>query len=121
MKVEQSIQVKRFISDLFSVDIVMAEIVVELYRLFELHNSDFTDKFIYGGVGIYWGDELIGGIYVSRHHVSLVFSDGNKLDDTYKVLEGTGKYRRHIKIRTLDDINSKHCSAYVDKLFKIYR
>jgi len=119
-KTGQTKEVQKFISDLFYIDQVKAEIVVELYKMFELHNSFFTDKFIYGGIGIYLGDELIGGIYVSKNHVSLVFSDGCKLEDTYKVLEGSGKFRRHIKVRELAEIDSKHCSVYIDKLFKIY-
>ncbi len=117
----QSSKVQQFISDLADIDTEKFEIVTELYSLLSKANKNFTDKFIYGGIGIYVGDTLIGGIWVSKKHVSLVFSDGYKLDDSYKVLEGSGKYRRHIKVQKFEDIKQKSCKEYIQKLFNLYK
>lgn len=119
-EIGQSKEVKSFIQDIFDIDYTKAEIVVDLYKLFESHNNDFTDKFIYGGIGIYLGKELIGGIWVSKHHVSLTFSDGYMMEDRYKLLEGSGKFRRHIKVKGIDDVELKYCSYYIERLFKLY-
>jgi hypothetical protein len=116
----QTKEVQKFISDLGSVSSDKYEIVTDLYRLFTKANDDFSDKFIYGGIGIYLNTFLIGGIYVSKKHVSLVFSDGYKMKDTYNSLDGGGKYRRYIKVAKLEDIELKKCQEYIEQLFGLY-
>ena len=54
-----------------------------------------------------------GGTFVSKHHVSFEFSRGYSLDDPDGLLEGTGKYRRHLKIRELSDIEDKSVKFFV--------
>lgn len=56
----------------------------------------------------------IGGVYSYEHHVSVEFAQGTSLHDAHGVLEGTGKYRRHIKLRRISDINDKFCCHYLD-------
>jgi len=57
------------------------------------------------GVPVYQHDKLFCSIRVSRHHVGLQFFDaGVSLDDPDKLLEGSGKKLRHIKIRSEADI-----------------
>lgn len=53
------------------------------------------------------------GIFAYKKHVSLEFSNGAHLTDHEKVLEGEGKYRRHIKLRELSDIGEKRCKDYL--------
>ena len=47
------------------------------------------------------------GIFVFKNHVNLSFANGTSLDDPQGVLEGTGKYRRHINFRSADEVDSK--------------
>lgn len=49
----------------------------------------------------------IGGVFISRNHISFEFSNGHLLDDPDNILQGGGKYRRHIKIRSFNDIEDK--------------
>lgn len=56
----------------------------------------------------------IGGVFASTNHVSLEFSKGASFADPHGVLEGTGKLRRHIKLRALSDIDEKRCYHYLD-------
>lgn len=107
---------KQFIQELRETGPDKLEIVETLYYLFAKNSPEFEEKFIYGGIGMYLNDKLVGGIYVYREHVSLVFGEGYKLDDKYKVLEGGGKFRRHIKIKYLKDIQEKHCDYYIKQL-----
>lgn len=115
----KSEKVRNFIDELETLDPNKYEIVTRLYALFVATKRDFTDKFIYGGIGIYIGEELIGGIWVYTNHVSLVLGDGYKLKDTYGVLEGGGKFRRHIKLLTTKDIEDKKCSEYIKAWFDL--
>lgn len=43
-------------------------------------------------------------IQPNKAHVNLGFNYGAELPDSEKLLEGTGKFFRHIKMRTLDDV-----------------
>ena len=55
----------------------------------------------------------IGGIFTYSAHVTLEFSRGFKMDLGSGFLEGNGKYRRHIKFRTLYDLKSKYAAIYL--------
>ena len=63
-----------------------------------------------------WGGYLLfrhgagGGntvVFLSAHtkHVSIGFSEGAKLDDPHKLLQGTGKLQRHVKIRKSEHLS----------------
>ena len=53
------------------------------------------------------------GIFAYKGHVSLEFMNGARLEDPAKVLEGSGKLRRHIKVASLSDISKKRCEDYL--------
>lgn len=57
------------------------------------------------------------GLYAYREHVSIEFSQGAALEDPFAVLEGAGKYRRHIKLRSMSDILAKDVEGYIARAF----
>ena len=44
---------------------------------------------------------------VGKNHVTLGFHNGTSLDDPEGLLEGTGKNLRHVKLRTMEDLEKK--------------
>jgi hypothetical protein len=44
---------------------------------------------------------------VGKHHVTFGFHCGTSLDDPEKLLEGTGKNLRHVKLRAAEDLEKK--------------
>ncbi|MCD4740306.1 DUF1801 domain-containing protein, partial [archaeon] len=50
---------------------------------------------------------------------SLEFDNGSEMQDPNTLLEGNGKYRRHLKINKLDDITGKKVSYYIKQSFKV--
>ena len=68
--------------------------------------------FKYGGI-IFNLEEDFSGIFVYKNHISLEFSKGYTMKDENRILEGGGKYRRHLKIRSLQDIKDKKVAHYV--------
>ncbi len=64
-----------------------------------------TEVIKYGGIMLSLNDEF-GGIFLYKNHISFEFSYGYKLITDLK-LEGSGKYRRHLKFKELADINTK--------------
>jgi len=55
------------------------------------------------------------GIFAYTDHVSLEFTHGAQLNDPDRILEGSGKHRRHIKINRLSDIQEKRCEAFLSQ------
>ena len=47
-------------------------------------------------------------LFPAGNHVNLGFYKGTELKDPKKMLQGTGKTMRHIKIRTLEDIDKEY-------------
>lgn len=59
----------------------------------------------------------ICGIYAYSEHISVEFTHGAALDDPMGVLEGSGKLRRHIKLRSMGDILAKDVEGYIARAF----
>ena len=71
-----------------------------------------TERVMYGGI-MFTLQEDFGGIYSYNNHVSFEFAEGYRFDNPNNLLEGSGKMRRHLKIESLSDINSKKVSYYI--------
>jgi hypothetical protein len=54
-------------------------------------------------------------IGVIRYHVNLGFVRGSELADPQRILEGTGKQMRHIKIRNVSDLLRPAIRAYLQQ------
>jgi hypothetical protein len=55
----------------------------------------------------------VGGYFGYKAHVSFEFSHGAQLSDPDGKLEGSGKARRHIKLRSVADIKAKDCADFL--------
>jgi len=71
----------------------------------------------YGGICFYDAGLLVTGIFQRKEHVSLEFSEGGAMEDPNGLLEGKGKFRRHLKIRTQDDIHEKKVAEFLAQAF----
>jgi len=58
----------------------------------------------------------IAGIFSYKNHVSLEFSRGHELSDPEQILEGNGKFRRHIKLQTFEQIKEKQLKFFIAQL-----
>ena len=58
-------------------------------------------------------EDCICMIGVHRKHVNLQFTQGTELADPFGVLQGKGKRMRHIKVRSLPDLDRPEIRAYV--------
>ena len=54
-------------------------------------------------------------IGVMKSHINLGFLRGNELADRQRILEGTGKQMRHIKIRNTEDLFRPAVRAYLQE------
>jgi hypothetical protein len=108
-------KVAQFITDLEIIDPIKASIVSKVLAIFRNVAPNLSEKFIYGGIGFFIRDTQIGGIYVSKQHVSVTFSDGKSFNDPKSLLLGTGKYRRYLKITNQDDIEESAITNFIQQ------
>ncbi|MCF6232276.1 MAG: DUF1801 domain-containing protein [Rhodobacteraceae bacterium] len=78
---------------------------------------DATLRSMYGGMVVELTKDdpksRVAGIYTYTGYVSLELSNGVSFDDPNGVLEGSGKLRRHVKLRDLEDIKTKGCRDFL--------
>jgi hypothetical protein len=74
--------------------------------------SPLTEEVKYGGI-LFTSDVPFSGVFAYKEHVSVEFSCGADIDDALGLLEGDGKHRRHLKLRSLADIDAKHVAHYL--------
>lgn len=63
----------------------------------------------------------IGGVFISKKHVSFEFSKGYLFNDPDGILEGGGKYRRHLKLRSFNDIDDKNLIGFFKQAYEIQK
>lgn len=89
-------------------------IVTQLRKII-LGVGDSEEKIKYRGL-VYSDKEDFIGIFIRKKHISLEFHNGYLLEDKDNFLEGSGKLRRHIKLRSLEDIKLKKIEEYVKQI-----
>ncbi len=100
-------------------DASKAEIIDNLQELVLERVPDANLRSMYGGTVIELETDnpksRIGGFYVYAEHVSFEFAKGIQFKDPNSLLEGTGKLRRHIKLRSVNDVATKTCKRFLDQ------
>jgi len=107
--------VKKFLDDLQQKDAEKHAIISQLRELVIKLHPDVQEKIMYGGIMFQMPDPR-GGVFASKNHISFEFSEGYKMSDPYKLLEGSGKLRRHLKIVSIEDIQNKEVDFYVKQM-----
>ncbi|TWT80519.1 hypothetical protein CA13_19640 [Planctomycetes bacterium CA13] len=59
------------------------------------------------------------GVFPYKAHVQLSFAQGTSLDDPDGLLEGGGKFRRHLTYKILDDVDAKVVKRFVKAASKL--
>ena len=79
------------------------EYILEVYIISMMYGSTYRMKDAICYIGVY------------KDHVNLGFPRGSALADPYRILEGTGKQMRHIKIRNMPDLERPAIRAYLQE------
>lgn len=88
------------------------QIVVAVRGLATRTVRNLSEEVKYGGIMLSDGIPF-GGIFAYKDHVSVEFGQDARIHDPYGSLEGNGKGRRHIKLRTVDDLLAKKPEPYI--------
>jgi hypothetical protein len=71
------------------------------------------------GMPFYSKGGMLGGIMVAKQHVSLFFVKGAKLKDPKKLLTGSGKTMRAIRVTSPKEIPAAAVKAFVKQAAKL--
>lgn len=108
-------KVDEFLIDLQSTTLDKFKIVIQARAIFFEVNNQVEEDIKYGGIVFSIAGKLVGGIYSYKEHVSIEFSCGAEFDDPSHSLEGKGKFRRHLKVKELADIENNNARLFIEQ------
>lgn len=98
--------------DLAAVLEAVETLIAEVMPEYHLRN-------MYGGVMVEGAAGVpatgVCGFFAYTAHVSLEFSKGANFADPHGFLEGKGKYRRHLKLRSVPDLDRKTARDFLQQ------
>lgn len=65
------------------------------------------------GVPAWRGDKILAVISPTKKDITFAFSRGAEFKDNYGLLKGVGKVSKHVKIKSLDEVNKEVLKYYV--------
>lgn len=117
-----NVKVIRLLDDWKSTRPDLYPLVARLYEQIKQHAPNLLEQVKYGGI-LFSQTEAessgVCGLFMYSAHVSLEFSQGVQLKDPQGQLEGSGKYRRHLKFKTLDDLEKKQPLNFIKDLSNV--
>lgn len=115
MKISTNKEVQDFIDKLPKTDPIKHQIVEKLRDIVFGNFPEVKERMMYGGIMFSIANDF-GGVFVYKNHVSFEFGNGYLFQDPEKHLEGKGKCRRHVKIKSLEEIKIKMVDFFVKQL-----
>jgi len=104
--------VEELLEDIQMADFKKYETVMQLRGLVFSINPQIEERVMYGGVMFSLKNDW-GGVFVRKNHISFEFAFGVHLNDPDGLLEGTGEFRRHLKLRGSVDIENKKVAFFI--------
>lgn len=105
-------KVQDFIDGISVLDGEKYELLQELRQIVFDCCPTVIEHMMYGGIMLGMEKDF-SGIFVYKNHISMEFGKGSTFDDPNKYLEGGGKYRRHLKFTSLEDVKAKNPIYYL--------
>lgn len=107
-----NVEIQALLEDMLHLVGAQHSIVKGVRQLVKEMISPITEEVKYGGI-LLTADVQFGGVFAYKNHVSVEFSKGALIDDAFGYLEGSGKGRRHLKLYSIEDIESKQLADYI--------
>lgn len=106
-------KVQDFLDGIMMIDVEKYNYLIEMRDIVINIYPKTNERMMYGGILFSLDSEDFSGLFVRKKHISFEFSKGFLMKDPNKFLEGKGKFRRHLKIRTKEDIKNKKIEYFV--------
>jgi len=113
MKKSKNEEVQNFLNGIMMIDAEQYSSLIEMREIVFNIYPETNERIMYGGIIFSLNSEDFSGLFVRQRHISFEFSKGFLMKDPNKFLEGNGKFRRHLKIKTNADIKNKDVIFFV--------
>ena len=117
MKKSKNEKVQKFLDEIMMFDPEKFKIMQNLRKIVFSNYPMTNERIMYGGI-MFSIEEDYGGLFIRKNHISFEFISGAFMNDPDKILEGTGKLRRHLKIKSFADIEDKKVDFFVKQSLK---
>ena len=81
----------------------------ELMREMALHAKEGISY----GIPSWKGNKMLAVISPTKKDITFAFSRGAEFKDEYGLLRGVGKVSKHVKIKSLDEVNKEALEYYI--------
>ena len=115
MKTSNNLDVQHFLNNLALIDHEQFQILNEIREIIRATHPKTEEKIMYGGIVFFIDANMYSGVFANKNHITVEFSQGFLMKDPGNLLEGKGKYRRHLKIKSKEDIGNKQVASFVEK------
>ncbi|VEA64471.1 Uncharacterized conserved protein [Serratia plymuthica] len=110
--------VSALLADIGSTHAELLDVVQRVRHVAAAAGDDVSESVKYGGI-MFSHTAFFCGVFAYSGHVTVEFGRGYLLGDHQRMLEGGGKYRRHIKLYSVADIETKHLADYVRQAYEL--
>ncbi|MFI5091599.1 MAG: DUF1801 domain-containing protein [Terriglobales bacterium] len=71
------------------------------------------------GMPVYGQNKPVAWINASKSGITLGFRQGVHFEDKYGLLQGSAKHAKHVRMKTLDDVNRPALKYYIKQAVKL--
>lgn len=115
MKKSENVEVQKYLDEIQMIDAEKSDILIEIRQIIFDFFPKIDERIMYDGIIFFFNDEMLSGLFLNKKHVTLEFSKGFLMKDPHDFLQGRGKYRRHLKFRTMEDIVNNDVHFFVQQ------
>ncbi|WP_067458673.1 DUF1801 domain-containing protein [Actinomadura macra] len=89
--------------------------IVDVLRTLMVAHAPGAEECLTYGSPAWRGAKLLAVISQSKTHLTFAFERGAAFQDAHGLLEGVGKNTRHVKIKSIDDIDEVALRDYIEQ------
>lgn len=116
---KKNIQIEELLQEFDLLNPELAIVIRSLRKMILKIAPVSEEKKMYGGIIYSIPERMFCGLFLRKNYISVEFDLGFLLKDKDKFLEGSGKYRRHLKIHNEEELKIKKVDKYIGESFKL--
>ena len=95
--------------------------IVTMIRQLIREEAPDVQEVIGYGIPMYRGRHALAVISPTKKDITFAFSRGAEFEDKYGLLRGVGKVSKHVKIKSLDNVNEEALKYYIKQALELDR
>jgi len=107
--------IEELLHDFELINYELTEIMVYLRNKILSSSHILTEDIKYGGIVFLKNGHMLSGIFLRKKFVTMEFGFGYEFVDEDNLLEGTGKFRRNLKFKTMEDVERKRAEYFIEQ------